>query len=278
MGKRTRALAFTGLPRNAVWPASKPSTRSQPARPRAALRTAAADSRTGRCRARRATRTRAVVQPAQQPTGVSRRPSPSTEEVPLKVRGKHGREERRSPAARRGAPARRGRWWRRRAGGGPAWWRTGAQQRWRRGAQQGRRGGGAARWGAAARAGPDMFVLFPGWGWGSGPGHVRGPGTCAPPPPRHRPPPPGPACLPTWLPSWLPSAHIGRQYSLYHLLHTVSSCGICQGMSWQHLNQPCLAGKVYYPLSLSLSLSLSICRRVFPLLLKRSCGACCDAC
>ena len=26
------------------------------------------------------------------------------------------------------------------------------------------------------------------------------------------------------------------------LMHTVSSFGICQGMSWQHLNQPCVAG------------------------------------
>ena len=26
------------------------------------------------------------------------------------------------------------------------------------------------------------------------------------------------------------------------LMRTVSSFGICQGMSWQHLNQPCVAG------------------------------------
>ena len=29
--------------------------------------------------------------------------------------------------------------------------------------------------------------------------------------------------------------------SFFVLMHTVLSFGICQGMSWQHLNQPCLA-------------------------------------
>ena len=30
--------------------------------------------------------------------------------------------------------------------------------------------------------------------------------------------------------------------SSFVLMHTVSSFGICQGMSWQHLDQPCVAG------------------------------------
>ena len=32
--------------------------------------------------------------------------------------------------------------------------------------------------------------------------------------------------------------------SFFVSMHTVSSFGICQGMSWQHLNQPCVAGLV----------------------------------
>ena len=32
--------------------------------------------------------------------------------------------------------------------------------------------------------------------------------------------------------------------SFFVLMHTFSSFGICQGMSWQHLNQPCVAGQV----------------------------------
>ena len=30
--------------------------------------------------------------------------------------------------------------------------------------------------------------------------------------------------------------------SFFVLVHTVSCSGICQGLSWQHLNQPCVAG------------------------------------
>ena len=41
--------------------------------------------------------------------------------------------------------------------------------------------------------------------------------------------------------------------SIFVLMHTVSSFGICQGMSWQHLHQPCVAGLVEHS-SLSLSL------------------------
>ena len=48
--------------------------------------------------------------------------------------------------------------------------------------------------------------------------------------------------------------------SFFVLMHTISSFGICQGMSWQHLNQPCVAGYVYY---LSLSLSLSMLGRAY---------------
>ena len=44
---------------------------------------------------------------------------------------------------------------------------------------------------------------------------------------------------------------------LFYTVTKHSASGICQGMSWQHLHQPCVAGQVY---SLSLSLSLSLAR------------------
>ena len=36
-----------------------------------------------------------------------------------------------------------------------------------------------------------------------------------------------------------PSLSLSLGLSFFVLVHTVSSFGICQGMSWQHLNQPC---------------------------------------
>ena len=38
--------------------------------------------------------------------------------------------------------------------------------------------------------------------------------------------------------------------------------GTCQGMSWLHLHQPCVAGKVSYTLSLSLSAGHLACRQI----------------
>ena len=92
--------------------------------------------------------------------------------------------------------------------------------------RRGARGGGGGRGAGGADAGKARAAQGGRGGAQSGPSPLSAPpGTCWQPGAESTPPPPGRyLCI----------------YLCYLII--VSSFGICQGVSWQHLNQPCVAG------------------------------------